>query len=239
MKSIPLYIGYEHECDYLPGNHARMAYVSPRIELDRDLYTRLVANGFRRSGDMVYRPYCPECSACIPVRIPVERFRPNRAQRRVIRKNSHLRVVQKPPAFQETHYQLYRRYLQSRHPESEMALGLPEDYLSFTGSRWGDTGFYEFLQGDELVAVAVVDHLNNGLSAVYTFYDPSLVQLSLGTFAVLWQIEEARRRDLPWVYLGFWISRCRKMAYKGGFRPLEALLASDWVTVEAGETVTP
>lgn len=238
MKSIPLHIGYEHECDYLPGNLARMAYVSPRVPLGKSLYTQLVAHGFRRSGDLVYRPYCEACSACLPARIPVDRFRPNRVQRRVQRMNADLRVVGKPPDFDETHYRLYRRYLESRHPDGSMAESSPAEYLQFVGSRWGDVGFYEFLSGKELLAVAVIDHLDNGLSAVYTYYDPDAMHRSLGTFAVLWQIEEARRRGLPWVYLGFWISACRKMAYKGAFRPLQALVGSNWVTVDKGGNVT-
>jgi arginyl-tRNA--protein-N-Asp/Glu arginylyltransferase len=238
MKSIPLYVGYEHDCDYLPGRRARMAYVSPRMPLDRALYSRLVSSGFRRSGDLVYRPYCQECAACLPVRIPVDRFQPNRAQRRIAKTHADLRVVRKPDAFDERHYQLYMRYLRSRHAEGHMALSTREDYIQFLGSGWGDTAFYEFLGGDEMLAVAVVDHLDDGLSAVYTFYDPDATCRSLGTFAVLWQIEEARRRGLPWVYLGFWISECRKMAYKGLFRPLQALSGQNWVTLDKGENVT-
>jgi arginyl-tRNA--protein-N-Asp/Glu arginylyltransferase len=238
MKSIPLYVGYEHECDYLPGNRARMVYVSPRVPLDKTLYTRLVASGFRRSGDLVYRPHCPECSACIPVRLPVDGFEPNRAQRRIGKTNSDLRVAAKPDVFDERHYQLYLRYLRSRHAGGHMAESSREDYIQFLGSGWGDTGFYEFLHGDDLLAVAVIDHLDDGLSAVYTFYDPDAMHRSIGTFAVLWQIDEARRRNLPWVYLGFWIPACRKMAYKGSFRPLQALIGSTWVTMDKGANVT-
>jgi arginyl-tRNA--protein-N-Asp/Glu arginylyltransferase len=238
MKAIPLHIGYEHDCDYLPGNRATMAYVSPRVPLDKSVYTQLVANGFRRSGDLVYRPYCEGCSACLPVRIPAERFTPNRAQRRVLKMNADLRVVAKPGEFDEAHYQLYRRYLQSRHGDGSMASSSPAEYLQFLGSRWGEVGFYEFLDGDQLLAVAVIDHLEDGLSAVYTFYDPEAMHRGLGTYAVLWQIGEARRRGLPWVYLGFWISACRKMAYKGNFRPLQVLVGSRWMAVGKGENVT-
>lgn len=237
MKSIPLHVGYEHDCDYLPGNRARVAYVSPGIRLDKALYTRLVSNGFRRSGEIVYRPYCPQCAACIPVRIPVERFRPNRAQRRVIKRNSDLTVVEKPAVFETAHFQLYQRYLRSRHEDSGMAPASPEDYLNFVSSSWGDTRFHEFLHGEQVLMVAVVDHLDDGLSAVYTFYDPDVPHRSLGTYAVLWQIDEALRRGLAWVYLGFWIRDCRKMAYKGSFRPLEAWLASNWVSLDKAETV--
>lgn len=238
MKAIPLHIGYEHECDYIPDNQARMAYVSPRVPLDKSVYTRLVANGFRRSGDLVYRPYCAECSACLPVRIPVPRFSPNRAQRRVLKANADLRVVEKPGEFDERHFLLYKRYLESRHGHGSMATSTEAEYLQFLGSRWGEVGFFEFLAGENLLAVAVIDLLESGLSAVYTFYEPEETTRGLGTFAVLWQIDEARRRGLPWVYLGFWISACRKMAYKGNFRPMEVLVGSEWVTVEKGDSVT-
>lgn len=238
MKSIPLYVGHDHDCDYLPGKRARMAYVSPNLPLDKRLYTRLVSSGFRRSGNLVYRPHCPECAACIPVRIPVDRFRPNRAQSRIIRKNSDLEIIERPATFETAHYELYRRYLRSRHADSDMALATPEDYLNFVGSDWADTGFYEFRGDGHLLAVAVIDDLQNALSAVYTFYDPDAARRSLGTFAVLWQIGEAKRRGLAWVYLGFWISECRKMAYKGSFRPMEALLLSNWAALDRGETIT-
>lgn len=228
MKSIPLHLGYEHDCDYLPGRQARMAYVSPLVGLDPNLYSELAANGFRRSGDLVYRPYCQNCTACMPVRIPVHDFQPSRVQRRVAKANADLRVIRKHDVFDERHYQLYMRYLATRHAEGHMALSSREEYLQFVASAWGDTGFYEFLAGDELLAVAVIDHLDDGLSAVYTFYDPEQGRRSLGTYAVLWQIAEAARRGLGWVYLGFWIAECRKMAYKNAFRPFQVLTKSGW-----------
>lgn len=234
MKSIPLYLGYEHDCDYLPGQRARMAYVSPRVALDPLLYTRLAAGGFRRSGDLVYRPHCLGCSACIPVRIPTAKFQPNRAQRRVAKLNADLRVVRKHDVFDRRHYRLYKRYLEARHSDGHMALSTPEDYIQFVGSDWGDTGLYEFIEGETLRAVAVVDHLSDGLSAVYTFYDPEATRRSLGTYAVLWQIGEAFKRGLPWVYLGFLVPGCRKMAYKNSFRPFEALLEGGWTAQDKG-----
>lgn len=234
MTSIPLHLGYEHECDYLPGRQARLAYVSPWVALDRNLYSQLAAGGFRRSGDMVYRPHCRQCAACVPVRIPVEAFQPSRIQRRVAKANADLRVVQKQDVFDERHYRLYMRYLAGRHAEGHMAESTPEEYIQFVGSEWGDTGLYEFLAGDELLAVAVIDHLDDGLSAVYTFYDPEQRRRSLGTYAVLWQIGEARRRGLPWVYLGFWIAECRKMAYKNSFRPFEGLADGAWTRLGEG-----
>jgi arginine-tRNA-protein transferase len=233
MKSIPLHLGYEHDCDYLPGNLARMVYVSPRIPMDPALYTRLVEQGFRRSGHLVYRPYCPNCSACVPVRIPVRDFLPNRSQRRTLKANADLDVIQKPDAFDEEHYRLYMRYLQARHGDGQMVRSTREDYSQFVISGWGGAGFYEFRERGALRAVAVVDHLTDALSAVYTFFDPDAAgRRGLGSYAVLWQVEEARRRGLAWVYLGFWVADCRKMAYKGLYRPLQALRGQVWETVD-------
>ncbi|WP_077728042.1 arginyltransferase [Methylocaldum sp. 14B] len=237
MKSIPLYISYEHDCDYLPGRQAQMAYVSPRESLDVDIYSWLATRGFRRSGDMVYRPHCSNCSACVPVRIPVARFRPNRGQRRIQRMNADLEIALKPARFEEAHYRLFLRYLNARHSDGHMAESSAEDYIRFLACGWAETGFYEFKRGDSLLAVAVTDCLADGLSAVYTFFDPDLPALSLGSYAILWQVAETKRRGLDWLYLGFWISSCRKMSYKNSFRPLQALVGEDWVLVEKGENI--
>jgi len=232
MKSIPFYIGYEHECGYLPGKRARMAYVSPWEKVDNGVYSWLAARGCRRSGDMIYRPHCPNCSACVPVRIPVAQFRPNRGQRRIQRMNADLEVVLKPARFEEPHYRLFKRYLDARHSDGHMAESSAEDYIHFLACNWAETGFCEFRLGERLLAVAVTDGLADGLSAVYTFFDPDLPSRSLGSYAILWQVAEARRRGLDWLYLGFWISDCRKMSYKNSFCPLEALVGEDWVLLE-------
>ncbi|HYE36246.1 arginyltransferase [Methylocaldum sp.] len=237
MKSIPLYVSYEHDCDYLPGRRAQMVYVSPQEAVDGGIYSWLATRGFRRSGDMIYRPHCPNCSACVSVRIPVARFQPNRGQRRIQQRNADLKVVLKPARFEEPHYRLFIRYLRSRHPGGHMAESSAEDYLRFLACGWGETGFYEFKRGDELLAVAVTDYLADGLSAVYTFFNPDLPARSLGSYAILWQVDEARRRGLDWVYLGFWISGCQKMSYKNSFRPLQALVGQDWVLLEKGENI--
>lgn len=237
MKSIPLYISYEHDCDYLPGRRAQMAYVSPREAMDVDTYSWLATRGFRRSGDMIYRPHCPSCSACIPVRIPAARFRPDRSQRRIQRMNADLEVELRPARFDEAHYRLFMHYLNARHADGQMAESSPEDYIRFLACTWAETGFYEFKLGDRLLAVAVTDFLADGLSAVYTFFDPDFRARSLGTYAIMWQVAETKRRGLDWLYLGFWISGCRKMSYKNVFRPLQALVDEDWVLFEKGENI--
>lgn len=239
MKKIPLYLGQAHECAYLPGQMVRTAYVGPEAGMSLALYSLLAERGFRRSGDLVYRPYCPNCSACVPVRVPVAHFSPNRSQVRAWRRNADLVMCAKAAVFDEEHYRLFSRYLNSRHAEGGMASSTRNEYIEFLASDWAKTAFVEFRSDDVLLAVAVVDDLRDALSAVYTFYDPLFAERSLGTYAILWQIAEARRLGLKWLYLGYWISDCRKMAYKNRFRPFEALIAGHWLMCEKGEKIQP
>lgn len=237
MKKILLYLGSEHACGYLSAQVAQMAYVGPETSMSATLYSLLAEQGFRRSGDLVYRPYCADCSACVPVRVPPARFVPNRSQVRAWKRNADLTVRVKAAVFEEEHFHLFSRYLKSRHAEGVMALSTRDEYIEFLASDWARTSFVEFRLNDLLLAVAVVDHLRDALSAVYTFYDPLFGERSLGTLAVLWQIMEARRLGLSWLYLGYWITDCRKMAYKSRFRPFEALVAGHWRSYEKGEKI--
>lgn len=217
-----------HECGYLPQREAVTMFADPRINLSVDAYTWLSAHGFRRSGTHVYRPHCAACSACIPVRIAVPEFAPNRAQRRTLTRNTDVEFHARAPRFEREHFHLYERYLKARHPDSHMDSTNPNAYMSFLTALWCDTTFYEFRCGDELLAVAVVDRLGDGLSSVYTFFAPGQAERSLGRLAVLKQVEWAAAMGLPWVYLGYWIRDCRKMAYKDEYAPLEFYINGEW-----------
>jgi len=197
------------------------------------LYSALSDSGFRRSGEHLYVPACKDCRACIPVRVPVAGFRARRGQRRVRDQNAALRVVARQPVFDEAHFQLYRRYLNARHRGGGMDDPTPEEYLAFLTSTWCPTVFYEFRDGNEPVAVAVTDRLEDGLSAVYTFFDPTRPRDGLGTYAILWQIEEARRQALSYLYLGYLIEPHRKMRYKADYQPQERLIDGQWVEVSS------
>jgi arginyl-tRNA--protein-N-Asp/Glu arginylyltransferase len=225
---LRFYASHTQRCSYLPERESVSAFADPREAMSTHLYGMLAVHGFRRSGEYVYRPHCPSCRACIPARIPVARFRGNRNQRRNQRRNRDLTVLRRDDGFRREHFDLYYRYLDARHPEGEMANPTPEDYRRFLTSGWSDTHFVEFRLDNHLVAVTVIDRLPQGLSAVYTFFAPEHAARSLGRYAILWQIQEASRLKLPYVYLGYWIEGCRKMDYKFEYQPLEGLIDGVW-----------
>lgn len=226
------YASAPHPCSYLEEQEAVTLFADPKANMNTALYSALSDVGFRRSGEYVYAPRCPSCSACLPVRLPVSQFRPNRSQRRNWNKNSDLQATIHPAEFQEPHFRLYQRYMTSRHPDGTMDTPDPEQYNRFFGSSWCDTRYVEFSQNGRAVAVSVMDVMKGGLSAVYTFFDPDESDRGLGVYAVLWLIEEARRRKLPYVYLGYLIHESPKMAYKARYRPLEVFRHSDWLPLE-------
>lgn len=231
MISIPLYLSEHHECSYLPDELARTAFVHPSLPLSTELYSHLIEQGFRRSGNDIYVPRCQLCVQCVSVRIPVAEFHASRRQRRCWNKNLSTTARITPPDFKTQHYQLYLSYQSLRHPSSSMANSSPEEYISFLGSSWCDTLFVEFFISGQLVAVAIIDQLKNALSAVYTFFDPANSHLSLGTYAILWQLDYARQLGLDYVYLGYWVKDCDKMNYKNQYQPLQGLINRQWQAV--------
>jgi arginyl-tRNA--protein-N-Asp/Glu arginylyltransferase len=196
------------------------------------VYSELVRMGFRRSGQHVYRPRCDACQACTPVRLPVADFVASRAQRRCLARNGDLVLRLKPLVFDEAHYRLYRRYQAVRHPGGGMDQDDREQFRSFLLSSRVDSALAEFSLNGDVVMVALVDRLMDGLSAVYTFFDPDLEKRGLGTYGVLTEIRLAREMGLPYLYLGYWIGACAKMAYKRGYRPLQALRGTHWKLLE-------
>lgn len=224
-----------HACSYLEDQRAITLFADPQAPMNSTLYGQLSLYGFRRSGNYIYRPQCQDCQACIPVRIPVAEFQPNRQQNRVKKQNADLEVSSVSANFVQEHYDLYARYIHMRHADGDMFPPSIAQYVSFLFSDWCNTRLIEFRHEGRLLAVAVCDILRNGLSAVYTFYDPEEEKRSLGTVAVLWQIGEALRLGLPYVYLGYWVKQSPKMAYKTRFRPLEAFLSQRWQVLPESE----
>jgi arginine-tRNA-protein transferase len=211
-------------CPYLPERIEQQVFGELAGPMTQAMYEALSRGGFRRSHRMVYRPSCPACSACVPVRVAADEFAPGRTLRRIARVNADLEAVVLPPRATEEQHWLFVRYLAARHGDSEMLQMSFEDYRSMVQETAVDTWLVEFRDAaTRLVGVVLADRLSDGLSAVYSFFDPGLPQRSLGNFMVLWLIERARRDGLPHVYLGYWIAESRKMSYKTRFRPIEAL----------------
>jgi leucyl-tRNA---protein transferase len=232
-RTIRLYMSPAHPCAYLQERDAITQFIDPKQTINSRMYSQLVDAGFRRSGGYVYRPRCSACQACIPVRIPVKAFSQSRSQRRTWERNQDLHINFIPAQFSEEHFMLYRRYIAARHSAGGMDSTEPERYREFLLSAWSDTWCYEFRLGPRLLAVAVIDRLIPGFSAVYTYYDPAYTERSLGTFAVLWEIAEVQRLDLSWLYLGYWIKECPKMSYKTRYRPLEIFRNGLWQSLQS------
>ncbi|EDX90185.1 arginyltransferase [Alcanivorax sp. DG881] len=217
-----------HSCSYLEDRQASTLFVDPQAQLSPELYSELSLLGFRRSGDYLYRPHCDSCNACIPARVRVDDFRPRRRHRRILKNNADLAVNREPARFSRELYNLYAAYINDRHGDGDMYPPSEEQFTNFLTCEWADTHFYGFRQQGKLVAVAVTDQLGDGLSAVYTFFDPALPERSLGVMALLWQIEQCQRLQLPYLYLGYWIRQCQKMSYKSQYQPLEILASGSW-----------
>jgi arginine-tRNA-protein transferase len=231
MTAIPLFLSQKHPCSYLDGEQSQSVFVHPSYPITSSIYAQLIAQGFRRSGDEVYAPHCPHCSACIPVRLPVKKFKPSRSQKRCLHKNIHTQIIVKPAIFEQAHYDMYLRYQSIRHGDGSMAEASPDDYLNFLGSSWGDTRFVEFSINNELAGIAVIDQFEQAWSAVYTFFDPKFSGYSLGVYAVLWQIEQVILQQKEFLYLGFWIKACKKMAYKSDYQPIQLLIDNQWIEI--------
>ncbi len=228
LARLKFYATQAHPCSYLPTEQATTLFLDPSQPMDVQVYAELSEVGFRRSGDHLYRPHCQKCSACVPTRLPAAGFKPNRQQRRIQNRNADLQVQATRPAFSEEYYHLYARYIEQRHADGDMYPPNREQFSTFLVRDLSFSRFYEFRLNGRLLAVAVTDVLPNGLSAVYTFYDPDEEHRSLGRFAILWQIAETARLGLHAVYLGYWIKSCRKMNYKTQYRPIELFVNQCW-----------
>jgi arginine-tRNA-protein transferase len=231
LARLKFYATQPHACSYLPNEQATTLFLDPSQPMNGQIYAELSELGFRRSGDHLYRPHCQLCKACVPARIPVARFRPSRKQNRVLKRNFDIKVSRCDPGFTEERYQLYARYISERHADGDMFPPSRGQFSTFLVSNLPYAFFYEMRVEDRLIGIAVTDVLPNGMSAVYTFYDPSEEKRSLGVFGILLQIAESRRLGLDAVYLGYWIKGCRKMSYKTEYRPIELFVNQRWVAL--------
>lgn len=225
---LQFYTTTPYGCSYLPGRIARSQVATPIRMIDSSIYSELVRAGFRRSGIFTYRPQCDLCNECQPVRLDVNQFVANRSQRRALTRNASLTVRDCDLTFHEEHYLLYRDYQAKRHPGGGMDQDSREQYVQFLLQTHVTSRLVEFRENGVLRMVSIIDVLDDGLSAIYTFYDCEVPHAGYGTFGILWQIAECRRAGLPWLYLGYWIRDSKKMAYKENFQPLHVLRNGQW-----------
>ena len=231
QSQVQFFLTPKHPCSYLNRNNAQTLFFDPRQTITPKLYQTLTDQGFRRSGSHLYRPHCGTCNACIPTRVPVEQFQPKRSQKRVLKRNADLHIKLEEATFSRRHYHLYERYISLRHADGDMYPASEDQYRSFLLSPWSNSVFLSLYQGDRLLSVAVTDKQSHGLSAIYTFFEPSEDHRSLGVLSILKQIELCQELNLPHLYLGYWIKDCEKMNYKTQYRPTELFVNNRWVTL--------
>ncbi|MDP3743191.1 MAG: arginyltransferase [Methylotenera sp.] len=231
LNKLQFYVTTSYDCGYLPNKLAQSLIATPQHLVNTQVYSSLIQQGFRRSGKFAYRPHCENCQACVPVRVILQDFSPNRSQKRAFKQHQNLTTTILPVAFHEEHYALYSAYQRARHSDDKLTSPLDDSaqYQSFLCQSNVESVLVEFRENNQLKMVSVIDIVSDGISAVYTFYDTTETKASYGTYNVLWQIEWAKSFNLPYLYLGYWIKDSQKMAYKQNYKPLEWLIDGKWL----------
>ena len=238
VSTLHFYLTAPYQCSYLRDQMARSQVATPSLLINTRVYSELVQHGFRRSGTYTYRPQCDNCRACVPLRVLSKQFKANRSQRRAWKRHANLDVTLHPLQDNVEYFELYQRYQSARHKDGGMSTDSRESYKTFLLKSHVDSVLVEFREPGTLSKqgvlrmVSVIDLIADGLSSVYTFYEPELPGASFGVYNVLWQIEMCRKLDLDFLYLGYWIKQTRKMAYKTEYQPAQGLLDGEWRKLE-------
>ncbi|MDE1513699.1 MULTISPECIES: arginyltransferase [Vibrio] len=227
LQSIRIGLTNNHPCSYLKDQMERVAVAIDLPIQSAENYQILLANGFRRSGETIYKPHCDQCHACQALRVAVADFVPSTSQRRLLKQLKQTLHWQLKPELDPNWYDLYQRYICARHRHGSMYPPNKDEFAQFAGATWLNTQYLHLYAAQKLVAIAVTDLLPNSASAFYTFYDPE-VPLSLGTLAVLCQLSYCQQTEKQWLYLGYQIDECPAMNYKVRFNPHQRLVNQRW-----------
>ena len=234
FTTLQFYATAPYPCSYLSDKLARSQVATPAHLINADLYGELVSSGFRRSGMYTYRPYCDGCKACTACRVDIQKFAAKRYQKRALKKHQGLQAKVGHLAYFQEHYDLYMSYQKDRHAGGGMDSDDKDQYQQFLLQSKVNTRLVEFRDGPndpkpgKLRMVSIIDIIQDGLSSVYTFFDTSVENASYGTYCIMWQLEQAKKLNLPYLYLGYLIKESPKMAYKAQFEPLEILVDDHW-----------
>lgn len=233
MFKLRLYQSMPYPCPYIPSNTAHHYTTESNLPLNSHIYSQLIDMGFRRAGDRIHKPNCSLCKQCVSLRIPVAEFSPTRSQRRILNKNTNHYVSMVTQPDHTDYYALYYKYISQRHPDTESMQEVQDTFDNFFFSPWSESFCLEIrLQNNDLICVAICDEINQGWSAVYTFYDPDYSKYSLGSFSILSQIKLLQQQGLDYLYLGYWINDCDKMNYKTQFKPCEGFVNEQWSEIK-------
>jgi leucyl-tRNA---protein transferase len=237
LQKLQFYVTTPYKCGYLPNKLAQSLIATPNHLVDTNIYSSLIAQGFRRSGKFAYRPHCEGCKACVAIRLILDEFTPTRSQKRAFKQHADLTAQILPLGYIQSHFELYTSYQNLRHAEPELSAPTDADeganqYLQFLCTSNVESLMIEFRDTkNQVKIVSVVDVVQDGVSAVYTFYDATETKSSYGTYSIMWLAEWTKSLNLPYLYLGYWIAESQKMSYKQAFKPQEKLIGGEWLAI--------